>query len=77
MKMIITSYSRSCGYPSEFGRSSQLSFEGTDSNGSTVSLEFDNRYKDIVSAEFANVAGEVFEVEISIKRMEPKTVYKS
>jgi hypothetical protein len=77
MKMFITSHSRSFGYPSEFGRSSQLSFEGTDSNGSTVSLEFDNRYKDIVSTEFANVAGEVFEVEISIKRMELKTVYKS
>ena len=77
MKMIITSYSRSCGYPHEFGRPSQLSFEGLDSKGSRVSLRFDNNYYDIVSSEFANIAGEEFEVEISIKRMEPKTIYKS
>ena len=77
MKMHITSYSRSCGNPYGFERPSQLSFIGRDSKGSEVSLQFDNNYYDIVSSEFADIAGEEFEVEISIKRMEPKTIYKS
>lgn len=77
MKMLITSYSHSLRNLGAFGSPSQLSFIGRDSKGSEVSLQFDNNYYDIVSSEFADIAGEEFEVEISIKRMEPKTIYKS